>query len=198
VRALDLSSATRDLLAPVCRSCTWWQTGVPCGPGDARLWWERAVEDEAGFFGKALLDGDAVIGWLQGAPAWLVPRARRLPAGPPSADAWLLTCAYLYDEEYLGGFQHLLLDIAAALKNRRVGALEAFARRRTRAEGALRGYLRDQNLFHPEVLEGAGFRAVCVSGEVARYRLDLATVVAVPRYSRVLESVEPGAAVQPV
>ena len=48
------------------------------------------------------------------------------------------------------------------------------------------------------MLEGSGFRAVCVSGDVGRYRLDLATVVAAPRHSRLLESVEPGAAAQPV
>jgi hypothetical protein len=35
-------------------------------------------------------------------------------------------------------------------------------------------------------------------GEVARYRLDLATVIAAPRHSRLRESVEPGAAAQPV
>lgn len=199
MRALDLNAATRDLLAPVCRTCTWWQADLPCGPqDDARVWWEDAVEGEAGLFGRALLDGEAVIGWMQAAPASLVPRARRLPAGPPSADAWLLTCAYFYDEEFLGGFQQLLLEIEASLKHRRVSALEAFAPRRARPEGRLRGYLRDQNLFHPEVLEGGGFHAVCVSGDVARYRLDLATVVAAPRHSRLLESVEPGAAAQPV
>jgi hypothetical protein len=198
VRALDLNATTRDLLAPVCAGCAWWQADLPCDAADARAWWERAVESEAGLFGRALLDGEAVIGWMQAAPAALVPRARRLPAGPPSSDAWLLTCAYFYDEEFLGGFQQLLLEIEAALKNRRVSALEAFAPRRARSTGRLRGYLRDQNLFHPEVLEGSGFRPVCACGDVARYRLDLATVVAVPRQSRLLESVEPGAAAQPV
>ncbi len=199
MRALDLNATTRDLLAPVCRACTWWQADLPAGPGvDLRARWERAIEREAGLFGRALLDGEAVIGWMQAAPAALVPRARRLPAGPPSADCWLLTCAYFYDEEYLGGFQQLLLELEAALKHRRVDALEAFALRRARPGGPLRGYLREQNLFHPEVLEGTGFRWVCASGDVARYRLDLATVVAVPRRSRVLESVEAGTAAQPV
>lgn len=199
VTAIDLNTTTRDLLAPVCRGCTWWQEDGPVKGGeDARAWWERAVENEAGLFGRALLDGEAVIGWMQAAPAALIPRARRLPAGPPSADAWLLTCAYFYDEEFLGGFQQLLLELEAALKNRRVSALEAFALRRPRPGGPLRGYLRQQNLFHAEVLEGNGFRAVCASGEVARYRLDLATVVAAPRESRLLESVEPGAAAQAV
>jgi hypothetical protein len=199
VRALDLNGATREILAPVCRSCTWWQADVPCRPGeDARQRWEDAVEAEAGLFGRALLEGDAVIGWMQAAPAALVPRARRLPAGPPSADAWLLTCAYFYDEEFVGGFQQLLLELEAALKHRRVSALEAFALRRTRPGDRFCGYVRAANLFHPEVLEGSGFRPLCVSGEVARYRLDLATVIAAPRHSRLLESVEAGAAAQAV
>ena len=199
MRALDLNATTRDLLAPICQTCAWWQTDLPCAPGDdPRLRWERAVESEAGLFGRALLEGEAVIGWIQTAPAALVPRARRLPTGPPSADAWLLTCAYFYDEEFVGGFQQLLLEIEAALKHRRVSALEAFALRHTRAEDRFCGYLRALNLFHPEVLEGSGFRLVCVSGEVARYRLDLATVIAAPRHSRLLESVEPGAAAQAV
>jgi hypothetical protein len=199
VRALDLNATTRDLLAPVCRDCTWWQADVTPGDGaDARTWWEGAVENEAGLFGRALLDGEAVIGWMQAAPAGLVPRARRLPAGPPSADAWLLVCAYFYDEEFLGGFQQLLLELEAALKHRRISALEAFALRGARPGLPVRGYLRGQNLFNAEVLEGSGFRAVCSSREIARYRLDLATVVAAPRRSRVLESVEPGTAAQPV
>jgi hypothetical protein len=86
----------------------------------------------------------------------------------------------------------------AALKHRRVNALEAFALRRTRPGDRFCGYVRGANLFHPEVLEGSGFRPVCVSGEVARYRLDLATVIAAPRQSRLLESVEAGAAAQAV
>jgi hypothetical protein len=199
VRAVDLNTASRELMAPVCRACTWWQDDVSAAKGDdVRLVWERAVEAEAGFFGRALVDGDAVIGWLQGAPAALVPRARRLPAGPPSPDSWLLTCAYFYDEEYVGGFQQLLLEMEASLKHRRVSALEAYALRRTRPADPFCGYLRRSNLFHPEVLEGGGFRPLRTGGEVARYRLDLATVIATPRYSGLRESVEPGTAAQTV
>lgn len=200
MRALDLNAATRDLLAPVCRTCTWWQGELNgTADEDPRALWERTVESEAGMFGRALIDGEAVLGWMQVAPARLVPRARHLPAGPPSPDAWLLTCAYFYDEEYLGGFQHLLLEIEASLKHRRVAALEAFAVRRAPAGAPFTGYLRRLNLFHPEVLEGGGFRPVRSCGDVARYRLDLATVVAAPRRSRALEEVErSGAAALPV
>lgn len=184
-------------MATVCRDCTWWQAPQGAGP-DTRRAWERAVEHEAGLFGRALVDGDDVIGWLQAAPAQLVPRASALPAGPPSPNAWLLLCAYFYDEEYLAGFQRLLLDIEAALKLRDVPALEAFAQRRTDPADRFRGYLRDANLFNAEVLEGGGFRAVARCGDVARHRVELSNVVAVPRDSRVRERVKAPAAAQPV
>ncbi len=198
MRGVDLTGATRDLLPAVCRSCLWWQQDERRPRDDqSRVAWEQALEAEAGLFGRALVDGDAVVGWMQACPPGFAPRARKLPAGPPSADAWLLTCAYLYDQDYLGGFQQLLLELEAALKNRRVAALEAFALRRPRPADPFHGYLRALNLFHPEVLEGGGFRAVCVRGEVARYRLDLAAVVVAARHSHAVE-VERGAATQPV
>ena len=198
MRGVDLTATTRDLLPPVCRSCTWWQKDERQPHGDGtRSAWEQTLEGETGLFGRALVDGDAVVGWMQAAPSGFVPRARRLPAGPPSPDAWLLTCAYLYDQDYLGGFQQLLLELEAALKNRRVAALEAFVLRRTRPSDPFRGYLRELNLFHPGVLEGGGFRPVCLCGEIGRYRLDLAAVIVAARSSRAVE-VELGAATQPV
>lgn len=201
MRAIDLNTPTRDLLAPVCRDCVWWQTPAGVAPAAGlRGSWEREVEAETGFFGRALLEGDAVVGWMHVAPARLVPRARRLAAGPPSPDAYVLTCSYFYDEEYLHGFQFLLQEIEAALKHRRATALEAFALRRSRPDDRFQGYLRRLNLFHPEVLEGGGFRPVQVKGEVARFRLDLATLVDSPRHSRAWEPLEAGAgtAAQPV
>ncbi len=200
LRAIDLTTATRELLAPVCRDCVWWQSrnDTPGGT-DLRRAWEREAEAEAGFFGRALVEGDAVIGYLHAAAARLVPRAQCLPAGPPSSDAYVLTCSYFHDEEYLHGFQLLLIELEAALKLRRVTALEAFGLRRSRPDDRFRGYLREQNLFHPEILEGGGFRAVQVRGEVARFRLELATIVAAPRHSMVWQGQAEGAvSAQPV
>jgi hypothetical protein len=154
---------------------------------DLRQTWEHEVESEAGFFGRALLEGDAVVGYMHAAPEWLVPRAHRLPAGPPSRGAYVLTCSYFHDEAYLRGFQFLLQDVQASLKHRGIEALEAFARRQTHAGDPFHGYLRAANLFHPEILEGGGFRVVQVEGDVARYRLDLATLVEAPRFTVVWE-----------
>ena len=199
MRAIDLNAASRDLLGPCCAACSWWLTrpGVQAGPG-LRGEWEREAEGEAGLFGRALLDGDAVIGWMHAAAPRLTPRARYLPAGPPSADAYLLTCAYFYDEEFLHGFRFLLQEVEAALKHRRVAALEAFGLRHIRDDDAFRGYLRDLNLFNPDVLEGGGFRRVQEKGEVARFRLDLAALVETPRRSVAWERLEAPAGTQPV
>ena len=160
--------------------------------------WEREAEAEAGFFGKALVDGDAVIGWMHVAATRLTPRARVLPAGPPLPDAYVLTCAYFYDEEFLHGFRFLLQEIEAALKHRHVRGLEAFGLRHSRGDDAFRGYLRELNLFNPDVLEGGGFRRVQEKGEVARFRLDLAALIEAPRKSVAWDHAEVPAGAQPV
>jgi hypothetical protein len=199
VRAVDLTGASSDLLGPSCAGCVWWLTrpGISAGPG-LRREWEREAEAEAGFFGRALVDGDAVIGWMHVAAARLIPRARCLPAGPPSPDAYLLTCAYFYDEEYLHGFRFLLQEIEAALKHRRVTALEAFGLGRARSHDAFRGYVRELNLFNPDVLEGGGFKRVQKKGDVVRFRLDLAALVEAPRRSVAREHMKAPAGTQPV
>jgi hypothetical protein len=199
VRAIDLTLASSDLLAPCCATCTWWLTrpGCEAGPG-LRGDWQREAETEAGFFGRALLDGDAVIGWMHVAASRLTPRARALPAGPPSPDAYLLTCAYFYDEEFLHGFRLLLQEIEAALKHRKIAALEAFGLRHPRGDDAFRGYLRELNLFNPDVLEGGGFKRVQEKGEVTRFRLDLAALIEAPRHSAAWEQVKAPAGTQPV
>jgi hypothetical protein len=185
VNGVDLNGASRDLLPTVCSSCTWWQQS-PGDPGPApRGEWEAAVDAEAGMFGRALLEGRAVLGWMQAAPGALVPRAQRLPAGPPSVDAYLLTCAYFYDEQFLPGFQSLLQDLIAALKHRHVVALEAYGLRSPQPEERFMGYLREMNLFNGHVLEGSGFARVRSAGLVARYRLELETLIATARRSRV-------------
>jgi hypothetical protein len=197
MRSVALTSASRHLMAPVCRSCTWWQR--PHGRCDVdRPAWERAVELETGMFGKVLLEDEAVLGWMQAAPASLMPYAWNVPAGPPSIDAWLMTCAFFYDDEFLRGFLWLLQDLHAALKERRVCAVEAFALRPTAGEDRYRGYLRGCNLFNHEVLEGSGFRSVRRVGDVRLYRLDLATLIAEPRWAKLSERLEKYTAAQPV
>jgi hypothetical protein len=199
MRGCDLTAGSRDLLPAACRGCTWWQsTSERAAGAHDRPTWERAVQSEAGCFGRALVDEGAVLGVIHVAPGHLVPRARDLPAGPISVDASLLTCAYFYDEEYLAGFQQLLLEVQAALKSRHVEALEAFALLRVPAADRFRAYVRERNLFNHETIEGGGFRLLRRCGGVGLYRLELETLVVVPRWSRLLERLEQPAAAQPV
>ena len=199
MRAIDLTAASSDLLAPCCATCVWWlaRPGVDAASG-LRGDWQREAEAEAGFFGRALVDGDAVIGWMHVAASRLTPRARVLPAGPPSPDAYVLTCSYFYDEEFAARVPLSAPEIEAALKHRKVAALEAFGLRRARVDDAFRGYFRELNLFNPDVLEGGGFQRVQEKGEVARFRLDLAALIEAPRRSVAWEQVKAPAGTQPV
>src|SRR5215471_8873615 len=96
-RVVALTGATPQATAAVCQSCIWWQTRGNREP-DKRKWIERA-ESEWGVWGSIYRDEDGrVLGSLQYGPAQLFPRAEDLPAGPPSADAALVTCAYRYRE----------------------------------------------------------------------------------------------------
>ncbi len=189
MNCVDLNAASRDLLPEACAACTWWQKGTAGdAPPSPRASWEAQVEAEAGMFGRALLDGADVLGWMQAAPAALVRRG--LPAGAPSPDSYLLACAFFYDEQYLAGFQMLLQDVIAAVKLRRVKALEAYALRDPAPDLRFTGYLRDLNLFNAHVLEGSGFVRVRTAGRVGRYRLDLKMLVAVSRGRSAVEQLE--------
>lgn len=196
MNCVDLNAASRDLLPPDCAACTWWQPAA-AAPAEApsRPAWEARVEAEAGMFGRVLLDGGAVLGWMQIAPAALARRG--LPTGPPSADSYLLACAFFYDEQFLPGFQMLLQDVVAALKLRRIVALEAYALRDPNPDDRFTGYLRELNLFNAPVLEGCGFARLRVAGHVGRYRLELETLIAAPRHSRVAEKTKAAPATIP-
>jgi len=196
VKCVDLNSASRELLPPECTACTWWQSGAAAPPEGARPAWEASVEAEAGMFGRALLDSGEVLGWMQIVPAGLVRGG--LPTGPPSPDAYLLACAFFYDEQFLPGFQMLLQDVIAALKLRRVVALEAYVLRDPSPDDRFTGYLRELNLFNANVLEGSGFARLRTSGHVARYRLELETLIAAPRRSRAAEQTQGSPATIPV
>ena len=87
----------RDAAAPlraVCHDCVWWQSRGNKTASKER--WTERVEDEWGEWGTIYLDDDGrFLGLMQYGPSGLFPRAADLPAGPPSDDAVLVTCAYL-------------------------------------------------------------------------------------------------------
>jgi hypothetical protein len=195
VNCVDLNATSHELLPPGCAACTWWQPQADPEQAVSRSGWEANVEAEAGMFGRALLDGPDVLGWMQVVPAAMVRGG--LPTGAPSPDSYLLACAYFYDEQFLPGFQTLLQDVVAAVKLRRVVALEAYALRHTSRDDRFRGYLHELNLFNAHVLEGSGFSRLRARGQVGRYRLELETLVAAPRRSRAIEQPKAAPATSP-
>src|SRR3990172_10098052 len=91
-----VTGATLPDAPPVCHACVFWQTRGSRPPVKSR--WAERIEEEWGAWGTIYVgDGDRLRGFVQYGPAGFFPRAEELPAGPPSRDAVLVTCAYLLD-----------------------------------------------------------------------------------------------------
>jgi hypothetical protein len=156
----------------VCHECVWWQSR-----GDRRAskrrWIERA-EDDWGAWGTLYLDDDGrVLGQMQYGPSDLFPRAAELPAGPPSDDAVLVTCAYLLEGSAQWVMQSLFLSAIADAKERGGKALEAFAYRYAEGESAQERFLVHRTVFPSDFLADFGFQTVRRAGRVELGRLEL-------------------------
>jgi hypothetical protein len=158
---------------------------------------ERA-EDEWGAWGTLYVDDDGrVLGQMQYGPSDLFPRADDLPAGPPSDDAVLVTCAYLVEGSAQWVMQSLFLSAIADVKERGGKALEAFAYRYAEGESAEERFLVHRTVFPSDFLADFGFRIVRRLGRVELARLELGGLepVAEPRSAglvrRVKEALEP-------
>ena len=103
-----LTGATVQDAPPPCRSCMWWQTRPGREPAD-RARFIAEVEDDFGPWGNIYRHEGRVLGLIQYGPASAFPRAASMPAGPPSRDAVLITCAYLTDAQSPWVLQSLLL-----------------------------------------------------------------------------------------
>lgn len=162
-------ASLRDAPAP-CRACTWWQAGA------AKERWAEGVEGRFGAWGMLYRDDDdgRTLGLVQYGPAEAFRHARRLPAGPPSADAVLVTCALVEPDAGPWVLQRLLLAVAGETRDRGLIALEAFA---TPVERPGAPHLVP---LPRAALEEIGFEAIRDEGEVALLRLDLRGLVTVP------------------
>jgi len=108
-RLAGLTGATLENVATVCHECVWWQSRTGGRRVDKRRWIEKA-ETEFGAWGTVYYDDDGrVLGSMQCGPSRLFPRAAELPAGPPSDDAVIVTCAYLIDRTSPWVLQSLFL-----------------------------------------------------------------------------------------
>ncbi len=167
-----LTGATVETAPSVCHHCVWWQSRG--GRTVSKDRWVRRTEDEWGAWGSLYYDDDGrLLGSMQYGPAELFPRAAELPAGPPSADAVLVTCAYLVDRSSPWVMQSLFLAAIGEAKEKGVKALETFAYRYPEGETSYQRLEMHKTIFPRDFLADFGFRPVRAAGRVELARLEL-------------------------
>jgi hypothetical protein len=171
-RVRGLTGATLPSAPTVCHDCVWWQSRP--GKRTAKGRWIDRAEADWGAWGTLYVDDDGrVLGSMQYGPSELFPRAEDLPAGPPSDDAVLITCAYLVVGSAQWVMQSLFLSAIADVKERGGRALEAFAYRYPEGESAEERFLVHRTVFPADFLADFGFLTVRRAGRVELARLDL-------------------------
>ncbi len=189
-RLAGLTGATLEQVPSICHECVWWQSRTAGRRVGKRRWIEK-TETEIGAWGTVYYDDDGrVLGSLQYGPASLFPRADELPAGPPSDDAFLVTCAYLIDRTSPWVLQSLFLAAIGEAKDKGAAALESFAYRYPEGETDYERFLVHRTVFPRDFLSDFGFRTVRASGQVELARLELGGLVPVleGRRARVLRA----------
>jgi hypothetical protein len=172
-RLAGLTGATLEQVAGVCHDCVWWQSRTAGRRPDKRRWIEKA-ETEFGAWGSVYYDDDGrVLGSMQYGVTRLFPRAAELPAGPPSDDAVLVTCAYLFDRTSPWVLQSLFLAAISDAKQKGAAALETFAYRYSEGVSDYERFLVHRTVFPRDFLSDFGFRTVRASGQVELARLEL-------------------------
>jgi hypothetical protein len=157
---------------PPCVGCVFWQSRGHRSAAKGK--WAERVEDHWGAWGTLYYgDGDRLLGFIQYGPAEYFPRAAELPAGPPSADAVLITCAYLVDPATPWVVQSLFLSVIGEARDRGVKALETFGYRYPEGESTYERFLVHKTIFPADFLTDFGFYPVRWEGDVALGRLEL-------------------------
>src|SRR5919109_1847331 len=114
---------------------------------------------------------------MQYGPAELFPRAADLPAGPPSSDAVLVTCAYLVEASSPWVMQSLFLAAIGDARDKGAKALEAFAYRYPEGESAYERFEVHKTIFPRDFLADLGFLPLRSAGRVELARLELGGLV---------------------
>jgi hypothetical protein len=176
-RVAGLTGATLETAPSVCHECVWWQTR---GRRIDKRRWIAKAEEEWGAWGTVYYDTDGrLLGSMQYGPSSLFPRANELPAGPPSPDAVLITCAYVVDAATPWVMQSLFLAAIGDAKDRGAKALEAFAYRYREGESTYERFLVHRTVFPAAFLADFGFRTVRAQARVELARLELGGLVPV-------------------
>jgi hypothetical protein len=178
-----LTGATLPTAPTVCHECVWWQSRGSRSVDKRR--WIQDAEAEWGAWGTVYYDDDGrLLGSMQYGPPGLFPRAAELPAGPPSDDAMLVTCAYLVDSSKPWVMQSLFLTAIGEGRDRGARALEAFAYRYPEGETAYERFQVHKTIFPRDFLSDFGFVTVRTSGRVELVRLDFGGLVPVAEGAR--------------
>jgi hypothetical protein len=182
-RIAGLTGATLSTAPTVCHECIWWQSRGTRRVDKRR--WIHDAEEEWGSWGTVYHDDDGhLLGSMQYGPARLFPRAAELPAGPPSDDAMLVTCAYLVDSSKPWVMQSLFLTAIGEGRDRGARALEAFAYRYRDGESAHERFHVHKTIFPRDFLSDFGFVTVRTNGSVELVRLDFGGLVPVTEGTR--------------
>lgn len=181
-----VSGLTRGTLAStpaVCRDCVWWQSRGNKTASKER--WTERVEEEWGEWGTVYLDDDGrFLGVMQYGHAGLFPRAGDLPAGPPSDDAMLVTCAYLAPGVGEWVEKSLLLAAIGESRDQGVAALEAFAYRYDEGVDERERFHVHRTVFPRDFLDEFGFTTLRSRGRVELCRLELGGLAPVAEGAR--------------
>jgi hypothetical protein len=176
---VGLTGATLQDTPSVCHHCVWWQSRGARGASKEK--WIREIEDDWGAWGTVYYDHDGrVLGSMQFGPASHFPRGAGLPAGPPSDDAVLVTCAIIVDRTTPWVLQSLFLAAIGDAKERGAKALEAFGYHYDEGvDGESRFHLH-RTVFPSDFLADFGFYPVRIEGRVELARLELGGVILDP------------------
>jgi len=167
---------------PVCQDCVFWQTRSERSGAKER--WADKVEDEWGAWGTMYRgENDRLLGFIQYGPSAAFPRAAELPGGPPSADAVLITCAYLVDPSSPWVMQSLFLSVIGEARDRKVRAIEAFGYRYPEGTAPPERFLIHRTVFPCDFLGDFGFATLHTHGRVELLRLDIRGVIPVEEES---------------
>jgi hypothetical protein len=171
-RVAGLTSVRLADTPPVCRGCVWWQSrGNRTADKGA---WAAKAEDDWGEWGTLYYDDDGrLLGSMQYGPAALFPRAADLPAGPPSDDAVLVTCAYLAGGAASWVENSLFLAAIGEARDKGARALECFAYRYPAGQSVYERFLVHRTVFPRDFLDDYGFVTLRAQGSVELCRLEL-------------------------
>jgi hypothetical protein len=177
-RITGLTGATLETAPTVCHDCIFWQSRA--GRNVDKRRWIAAAEEEWGAWGTVYYDDDGrLLGSMQYGRSGLFPRAAELPAGPPSDDAVLVTCAYLVDPSKPWVMQSLFLTAIGDAREKGAKSLEAFAYRYEDADTSFERFHVHKTIFPRDFLADFGFLTVRARGRVELARLEFGGLVPV-------------------